>query len=196
MSILTLISDTLSSPAAAGNIEYNGQFYGTDSNAARAQLQRITQATAQASTSGTSIAFTSIPSWVKKITVMLAGVSTSSTNVLQLQIGTGGAATITGYVGAVSTTGGSQNAMSTGFSINNNMTAAGLFSGIVTLTLLNGNTWVEAGTIMPAAGTPIGAVSAGYLALGGTLDYLRIIGSSTGNPADTFDAGSINILYE
>jgi len=156
----------------------------------------ITSGTAVASTSGTSISFTSIPSWVKRITVMFQGVSTNSTNILQVQIGTGGTATITGYVGAVSTTAGAQNAMSTGFAINNNLTAAGLFSGIVTLTLLGSNTWVESGTIMPAAGTPIGVVSAGYLALGGTLDNLRIIGSATGAPSDTFDAGNINILYE
>jgi hypothetical protein len=43
MSILALTSDTLIGTAAAGNIEYNGQFFGTDSNASRAQLQRIVQ---------------------------------------------------------------------------------------------------------------------------------------------------------
>jgi hypothetical protein len=32
--------------------------------------------------------------------------------------------------------------------------------------------------------------------LSGTLDRLRIIGSTTGTPTDTFDAGTINILYE
>jgi hypothetical protein len=51
MSILVLTSDTLIGTAAAGNIEYNGQFFGTDSNASRAQLQRITSGTAVASTS-------------------------------------------------------------------------------------------------------------------------------------------------
>jgi hypothetical protein len=60
MSILALASDTLIGTPATGNIEYNGQFFGTDSNSSRAQLQRITQGTAVASTSGTSIDFTSI----------------------------------------------------------------------------------------------------------------------------------------
>jgi hypothetical protein len=62
MSILVLTSDTLIGTPATGNIEYNGQFFGTDSNASRAQLQRIVLSTAVASTSGTSIDFTSIPS--------------------------------------------------------------------------------------------------------------------------------------
>ena len=37
------------------------------------------------------------------------------------------------------------------------------------------------------------AVGAGSLALGGTLDRVRI---TTANGTDTFDAGSINIFYE
>jgi hypothetical protein len=43
MSILALTSDTLIGTPATGNLEYNGQFFGTDSNASRAQLQRIVQ---------------------------------------------------------------------------------------------------------------------------------------------------------
>ena len=49
----------------------------------------ITSMTAQASTSGTSIDFTSIPSWVKRITVMFNGVSTNGSNNLLIQIGLG-----------------------------------------------------------------------------------------------------------
>ena len=45
--------------------------------------------TAVASTSGTSNDFTSIPSWVKRITVMFNGVSTNGTSPVQLQIGAG-----------------------------------------------------------------------------------------------------------
>ena len=96
MSILVLTSDTLIGTPATGNIEYNGQFFGTDSNASRAQMQRITQGTAVASTSGTSIDFTGLPAWVKKITVMFQGVSTNGTSVIQLQIGAG-SVTTSGY---------------------------------------------------------------------------------------------------
>ena len=91
MSILILNSDTLISTPAAGNLEYNGQFYGTDSAASRAQMQRITQGTALAYnwnglTTNTSLDFTSIPSWVKRITVMFNGVSTNGSSEVQIQI--------------------------------------------------------------------------------------------------------------
>jgi hypothetical protein len=61
MSILALTSDTLIGTAAAGNIEYDGQFFGTDSNASRAQLQRFVWSTAVSPTSGTSLDFTGYP---------------------------------------------------------------------------------------------------------------------------------------
>ena len=81
MSILALTSDTLIVTPGAGQIEYNGQFFGTDCNASRAQLQRIVRATAVASTSGTSIDFTNIHAWTQKITVMFSGVSTNGTSI-------------------------------------------------------------------------------------------------------------------
>jgi len=58
----------------------------------------ITSATAQASTSGTSIDFTSIPSWVKRITVMFNGVSLSGTSSILIQLGDSGGFENTGYV--------------------------------------------------------------------------------------------------
>ena len=99
MSILALASDTLVGTAGAGQIEYNGQFFGTDSNASRAQLQRIVRGTAVASTSGTSIDFTGIPAWVERITVMFSGVSGSGTSNFLLQIGDAGGIENTGYSG-------------------------------------------------------------------------------------------------
>ncbi len=195
MSILALTSDTLIGTAAAGNIEYNGQFFGTDSNASRAQLQRITSGTAVASTSGTSVEFTNFPAWCKRITVMFSGVSTNSTNLYQVQIGSG-SYTISGYTGGYATAGGTAGAMSTGFVIVNNVLAANLHYGAILLTNITGNTWSEFGNIANSAGSNVLTTSAGSIALGGTLDRLRIIASSTGNPADTFDAGSVNIMYE
>jgi hypothetical protein len=90
MSQIVLVSDTLLSTPVAGTVEYNGQFYGTDSNASRAQLQRITQGTAVTCAGQTSIDFTGIPSWAKKITLMLNGVSTSGTSIIQVQLGDSG----------------------------------------------------------------------------------------------------------
>jgi hypothetical protein len=195
MSILALTTNTLTSPAAAGNIEYNGQFFGTDSNAARAQMQRITQGTAVASTSGTSIDFTGLPAWVKKITVMFSGVSLSATAVPLIQIGAGSIAS-TGYLSASTYLNGTAGATITstaGYTINNAATAAYIITGSVTLSLLNSSTglWVASGALVFDT-VAYSIVMAGSKTLSGTLDRVRITTSST----DTFDAGSVNILYE
>ncbi|CAB4131925.1 hypothetical protein UFOVP135_21 [uncultured Caudovirales phage] len=190
MSILALTSDTLIGTPAAGNIEYNGQFYGTDSNNARAQMQRITQGTAVASTSGTSIDFTALPSWIKRITVLFNGVSTNGTSILLLQIGAGSVIN-TGYVSAASVN-ATNVAQTTGYGVLGVGSAAYTVSGAVRITNITGNTWVSDGVLSSGAGGNV-HVSGGTLALSGTLDRVRI---TTVNGTDTFDAGSINILYE
>ena len=191
MSILVLTSDTLIGTPATGNIEYSGQFYGTDSNASRAQIQRITQGTAVASTSGTSIDFTSIPSWVKRITVMMNGVSTSGTSQVQLQIGSG-SVTTSGYISGAYTAAGT--GATSGFILTNSgaTAAANTLIGAMTLFLFNSNTWVANGVIYINS-TNSSFNSGISSALSGALDRVRI---TTVNGTDTFDAGSINILYE
>jgi hypothetical protein len=154
--------------------------------------------TAVASTSGTSIPFTSIPSWVKKITVMFSGVSTNGSGNYQIQIGSG-SVTTSGYLGSTGyfTTGTVVSAATTGFLISNPSGAAVVAHGTTTLTLLNSatNTWV-ATSIMASSQAAQMLFGAGSISLAGTLDQLRIIGSATGSPADTFDAGTINLLLE
>ena len=149
----------------------------------------LTSGTAVASTSGTSIDFTSIPSWVKRITVMFNGVSTSGTSNLQVQLGAGSVIT-TGYTSG--STSGSVNVTSTtGLLVTNSTLAANLTSGSLVLNNISGNTWVSNGVVYQY--TSYGTVSGGVIALSGTLDRIRI---TTVNGTDTFDAGSINILYE
>jgi len=196
MSILALASNTLVGTAASGNLEYNGQFFGTDSNASRAQLQRITAATAVASTSGTSIDFTGIPAWVKRITVMLQGVSTNGTSFPQIQIGSGSFST-SGYVSAAnySIGAGQFTSATTGFVLepSGGATAANLRSGSVIFTLINSNTWVSQGIIYSSSLTFNNMSSGASPALGGALDRIRL---TTINGTDTFDAGTVNIIYE
>jgi hypothetical protein len=156
--------------------------------------QKLTSGTAVASTSGTSIDFTSIPSWVKRITVMLQGVSqNSASQTYLLQIGAG-SVTTSGYLSsnsyiAPSTDSGN---VTTGFPINRSVGAAANFSGVATICLVGSNAWVfSAVTADTSAGqTHFGA---GGITLGGTLDRVRL--TTIGGTA-TFDAGSINILYE
>jgi hypothetical protein len=157
----------------------------------------IVSGTAVASTSGTSIDFTGIPSWVKRITVMFVGVSTNGTSPPQIQIGAG-SVTTAGYLGSNSITvnGGVAAALFTsGFGIGVNTANWGavcVIHGSIVLTLQTGNTWTAAGAVGRSDAVSIYS-TAGSLALGGTLDRVRI---TTVNGTDTFDAGSINILYE
>lgn len=156
----------------------------------------LTAGTAVASTSGTSIDFTSIPSWVKRITVNFSGVSTNGTAVPLIQIGAGSVQT-TGYLSASSYTTGGAGATATstaGYIINNAANAAYIFSGSYVLSLLNSSTglWVTSSVLaFDTVGYTI--ISSGSKTLSGTLDRVRI---TTTNGTDTFDAGSINILYE
>lgn len=156
---------------------------------------QLVSATAQASTSGTSIDFTSIPSWVKRITVMLTGVSTNGTSIVQIQLGAG-SVTTSGYsaFASASTGAGYFGTASTGFIVDGSSTAtaANTRQGSVVFSLLSPNTWTTNGAVGCTSQNVVFSVS-GSIALGGTLDRVRI---TTVNGTDTFDAGSINIMYE
>ena len=149
--------------------------------------------TSVASTSGTSIDFTSIPSWVKRITVMFSGVSTNGSSENIIQVGSG-SVTTTGYLGSSSNLSSTATATSnytTGFGIRET-SASRLLSGNVTLTNISSNIWVCSGIIGTSAFANSYTVG-GVITLSGALDRIRI---TTVNGTDTFDAGSINILYE
>jgi hypothetical protein len=153
----------------------------------------ITTATAQASTSGTSIDFTGIPSWAKRITVMFNGVSTNGTSGILVQIGSG-SITTSGYISTSNETssGGVSNISSTSGFVIKSTAAANILSGSMNLTLINTNTWISAHVSKISTGNVI--IGAGdCTALGGSLNLLRI---TAVNGTDTFDAGSINIMYE
>jgi hypothetical protein len=155
----------------------------------------ITSGTAQASTSGTSINFTGIPSWVKRVTVMFNGVSTNGTSDFTLKVGAGSVLS-SGYVGCngVIRAGGTSNnnAFSTSFIVVSEISAAELYSGMVTIALIGSNTWSENGVVSSHAASRT-TCSGGSVPVGGTLDRVVV---TTVNGTDTFDAGSINILYE
>lgn len=154
----------------------------------------ITSGTAQASTSGTSIDFTGLPAGLKRITVMFNGVSTSGTSFIQFQIGSGSIDT-TNYFGAQTqqASGASGGASGTsGFGIQSAL-AANLIYGHGVFNLLGSNTWTFSFNGATTTGQAVTLLSAGAKTLSGTLDRVRI---TTVNGTDTFDAGTINILYE
>lgn len=144
--------------------------------------------------SGTSIDFTGIPSWAKRVTVMFDGVSTNGTSFLLIQLGDLGGVENTGYNSYAANFGGAGitgNSSTVGFLINSNA-AARLNSGAVVFTNITGNIWAGLGGLGEGV-TVNGQFIVGSKTLSATLDRIRI---TTVNGTDTFDAGTINIMYE
>ena len=154
----------------------------------------LVSSTAVASTSGTSIDFTGIPSWVKRITVLCSALSTNGSSNPIVQLGTSGGVQATSYTGSVWLANTSNNLNSTGFFISPSVGAATVLESVITLVLLNSATglWV-ASIVSSQSNSATSIVGSGSKTLSGTLDRVRI---TTVNGTDTFDAGSINILYE
>jgi len=175
-------TNTATFPAATGTVVISGQ------NSA------ITASTAVASTSGTSIDFTGIPSWVKRITVMFNGISTNAASTLLVQVGSGSVST-TGYASQSWTGTTNSTIITTGLIfVTTTAAAANTLSGTVVLTLIGSNTWISNSNANFINVNSTGFVGSGTSpALSGALDRVRI---TTGNGTDTFDAGLINILYE
>jgi hypothetical protein len=139
-------------------------------------------------TSGTEARFTSIPSWVKQITIMFTSVSFTGGDELQLQLGTSSGYKTSGYTGVVFGPGGSSNT-SDSFPITNDSTSgANTFSGAATLTNFSGNTWVISGTSNVANS---GRAFSGFVTLSSVLDRLRFIPSGS----NSFDGGTVNVMY-
>jgi len=161
----------------------------------------LTQGTAQASTSGTSITFSSIPSWVKRVTLILNNVGTNAagSSPLQIQIGSG-SVTSTGYLSYSGVINNSNQTVTgnstTGFLITNATGASSRYNGSCVIQNISGTTWVENHTHGGLDGSSNNVVRFGggsSPSLSGALDRVVI---TTVNGTDTFTAGSINIQYE
>lgn len=151
---------------------------------------------AAVSASGTAIDFTGIPSWAKRITVMFSGVSTNGTSNPLIQLGDAGGIENTSYasqsvvmlnaspsVGAVYTT---------GFGVISAV-ASNLVTGLFQICLVNGTTWVFGGWHTLGNATATTGSSTGNKSLSDVLTQVRI---TTVNGTDTFDAGTVNIMWE
>ena len=185
-------SNTLVLPTGAGSayqVVRNGATAGS-----LEFTDNIVSGTAVASTSGTSIDFTGIPSWVKRVTVMLNGVSTNGTSSLLFQIGTSSGIESSGYVSSGTYQGaGSGGATSTaGFLNQAGGAIADTTCGTTSIVSFGSNKWVSS-SVSSTGSSNYSYIGAGAKTLSGTLDRVRI---TTVNGTDTFDAGSINILME
>jgi len=155
--------------------------------------------------SSTSVDFTGIPSWVKRITISYTGISFDATASPVLRIGDSGGIEDTGYTSCVGMVniptgnvcrGGIASTYFLLMNTNNGTTATGFNDAVIFLTKVSGNTWAVGGSASSytssSAGLYAGSV-AGYKTLSDTLTQVRLTSSSgTAN----FDAGTINILYE
>jgi hypothetical protein len=156
----------------------------------------LTSRTVQ-SASGTALTFSSIPSWVKRITVMLSGVSTTSTGVPAIKLGTSGGIVSSGYTSVTSaiaaTSAGSSASATSGFELINNGAGTNVYHGVYYITNITGNNWVITGQTTYGATPSTTAFATGSVALSGVLTQVQL--TTTGG-TDTFDAGTINIMYE
>lgn len=145
------------------------------------------------SPASSSIDFTGIPSWVKRITVMFSGVSLSGTSDILVQLGDAGGFETTGYLSTCSAMSSGTTGVSTSTAgmIIRSAAAASVVSGIMTIQNLTGNSWVASFSGKQSA--TAGSTGGGDKTLSDTLTQVRI---RTVNGTDTFDEGTINIIYE
>ena len=153
----------------------------------------ITAGTPQ-TVSGTAVTFSSIPSWVKRITIMFDNILFATADKLQLQLVTSGGTIATGYnsgnwlANTVNVYG------TTAFNLIAYPYNTIYFSGICTLALLNSSTnlWAQNAVLSSAAGAAYTTVSGGSVTLSALLTGLKLSGTS----GNSFASGSVNILYE
>ena len=145
------------------------------------------------STSGSLIDYNSIPAGVKKIDILLNGVSTSGVSGLIIQVGDSGGIENTGYLSTVGLLVGGTTVGNTSGFIVASPAAASVFHGIIQLRLLDSstNTWVCQSNISFDAGQI--NVASGSKSLSAMLDRIRI---TTVGGTDTFDLGKVNIQYQ
>lgn len=172
-------------PGNSGNVlTSNGSAWVSSSSSG------ISVGTAQASTSGTTVAFTSIPSTAKRITIVFSAVATNGTSNLIVQIGDSGGFETSAYAGGIGTDGASFNSTA-GFLSSIGGLSTYVHHGTLVLVKISGNTWVASGT-SGRSDLASASSSGGSKTLSGTLDRVHL----TSESADTFTAGTVNILVE
>jgi len=160
--------------------------------------QPFTRGTAVSPTSGTAIDFTGIPSWAKRVTAMFDGISTTGTSILKIGLGHSGGIDTTGYLSSIVGVGnGAGNSNASQYTDIFTVAALGAVTdaiqGSAIFMNLSGNTWVLQSMAYRSSFTAVSTYYAtGSKTVTGTLDRIRFTTQST----DTFDSGSINIMYE
>jgi len=137
----------------------------------------ITRGTVVSPMNTTNITVSNIPSWVKRITLLVTGANIG----FNIRLGTSGGIVSTGYTsiasGVLSGNQTSRSSSTTDF-VNIGSTCS------CTISNITGNTWVLGGVSDDGRSY----INTGYIALAGVLTQLQLVG--------IFTAGTANILYE
>lgn len=162
----------------------------------------ITSGTAVTLTTQTNVDFTGIPSWVKRITI---GINAASFNVssgdLYVYLGYGATPTYenTSYIGnscqitSAAAVGFNGNITTAFLVARGTAAAADTLSGTVVLNNISGNIWTAMGNVSRNGNQAVNYFAGTKTIAGGALSAIRLASATV---TDTFDAGSINILYE
>ena len=160
-----------------------------------AQIQPQTAVTL---TTQTAVDFTSIPSWVNRVTLLFSSSSTNGTSVPIVQLGDAGGFETSGYTGNVSV--GSNGVAWTvgatpasGFGLSTSNAAGSVYTGKLVLDRINGNEWVASGDWAQTTATISTHLLTGAKTLSATLTQIRL---TTVGGSDQFDAGTVNVSYE
>ena len=126
---------------------------------------------------------------------MMNQVSTSGVSIPEVRIGSG-SIDVTGYNAGATLAGGTNQATgvnsTSGFALEPAPGAVTTRNGHVVLTHMGSNIWI-CSSVVGRSDINFSHFSGGSKTLAGVLDRIRL---TTQNGTDTFDNGSVNILYE
>jgi hypothetical protein len=161
---------------------------------------RLVVETAKPTTSGNTVDFAGLPSWIRRFTVVLDNVSMNGSDSILIQLGDSGGFETTGYLStAVFVSyivsppgiGGGGFTNTSGIVVTANA-PQNWPTGSIVFENISGNKWIASGTYNFANLNTTLGWSAGEKTLSATLDRVRI----TVTGSDTFDNGAVNIIYE
>jgi len=152
---------------------------------------RLVRDTAKTLT-GSTVTFTGIPSWARRVTVAFNDLSTAGSGAPRVQLGSSGGYETSGYAGTIDvyTTAVSVGSITNGIPLANTAGSSANFSGTVSLVNIGANIWTA--TVIGHTSGGSNVVGASAKTLTGTLDRLQLIAGG----GTTFDNGTANILYE